>query len=242
MVVNHWNNEISSLATKDLAEKKWNKPVTLPLTKDVMKFRNYVTKVAMDNFELLKKQNSDEQAFKKLVEASLCLTILFNRRRIGDVQITQDVYQTAKVSKLLSLFDKGKGAQYKGQSLSEIDVVPSSESEPEYEENRDEVMVEDSNLNCNENKNFECSEDLSSVDIIGPLSSRPREMPKKGNRVRWTVKQKQVVEKHFKKHIMSKTVPKKEECLYLIEANKDLFYNLDWVRVKTYVYNKYKNV
>nr|CAI5856857.1 unnamed protein product [Callosobruchus analis] len=86
LVESQWNNEISSLAIKDLSEKKWNKPVMLPLTKDVIKFRNHILKTAETSVVALTENSGDREAFKKLVDASLAFTILFNRRRIGDVQ------------------------------------------------------------------------------------------------------------------------------------------------------------
>ncbi|XP_072400507.1 uncharacterized protein [Diabrotica undecimpunctata] len=93
LVNSQWSFEISSLAVKDLAEKKWNKPVLLPLTKDIIKFRNHVVNCAETNFELLQQDWTNQQAFKKVVDSALSLTILFNRRRIGDVQyVTIDSY------------------------------------------------------------------------------------------------------------------------------------------------------
>ncbi|KAI4455533.1 dde superfamily endonuclease [Holotrichia oblita] len=86
MIETQWNCEISSLAIKDLAENKWNKPIRLPLTKDVIKFRDYVIQISNENFNVLQTNKSNKNAFKILTESSLCLTILFNRRRIGDVQ------------------------------------------------------------------------------------------------------------------------------------------------------------
>ncbi|KAK4880746.1 hypothetical protein RN001_008892 [Aquatica leii] len=86
MVETQWNCDISSIALKDLAENKWNKPVKLPLTKDVLQLRHYLDQVANENFYILQKQTFDKKAFRTLTEVSLILTILFNRRRIGDVQ------------------------------------------------------------------------------------------------------------------------------------------------------------
>lgn len=63
----------------------------------------------------------------------------------------------------------------------------------------------------------------------------------KGNRVRWTQKQKDIVKQHFQKHIKKKIPPKKDECLELLQKNKTILANLDWIKVKTFVYNIYKN-
>ncbi|KAI4464786.1 hypothetical protein MML48_3g00014709 [Holotrichia oblita] len=214
MIETQWNCEISSLAIKDLAENKWNKPIRLPLTKDVIKFRDYVIQISNENFNVLQTNKSNKNAFKILTESSLCLTILFNRRRIGDVQyvhvesylknfetmdqeefssvltesekvltstykrvvaggkgsraitilfpknlqkyidllleirresdmvpntnpITQDAYQTAKVSKLLALFDKGQGFEYKGKPLNDINLASLKEPESDIDEDID---------------------------------------------------------------------------------------------------------
>lgn len=93
LIQTQWNTEISSLAHKDLNEKKWNKPIILPLTKDVIKFKDHVTKVGNLAAERLKTNPNNPQEYKNLVNAALVLTILYNRRRIGDVQYTMmDTY------------------------------------------------------------------------------------------------------------------------------------------------------
>ncbi|XP_031328096.1 uncharacterized protein LOC116159286 isoform X1 [Photinus pyralis] len=85
LVESRWTIEISSLANKDLQEKRWKKPLLLPLVSDVKKFRDEVTKLANDSVsQLLLKEN--KRAFKLLIQCVLSLLILFNRRRIGDVQ------------------------------------------------------------------------------------------------------------------------------------------------------------
>ncbi|KAJ8945785.1 hypothetical protein NQ314_009054 [Rhamnusium bicolor] len=49
------------------------------------------------------------------------------------MRLPQDIYQTAKVAKVLLLLEKGKGKEFRGKNLSEIeldkDVYYSSESE-----------------------------------------------------------------------------------------------------------------
>lgn len=51
-----------------------------------MKFRDHISKVARINYAKLKEDEDDKNSFKALANASLALTILFNRRRLGDVQ------------------------------------------------------------------------------------------------------------------------------------------------------------
>lgn len=86
LVESRWNIEISSLANKNLQEKRWNKPLLVPLVSDVKIFREETLKIAND-CQLTFQNNTDSvQSFKLLVECTLALVILFNRRRIGDVQ------------------------------------------------------------------------------------------------------------------------------------------------------------
>ncbi|XP_023309830.1 uncharacterized protein LOC111691367 [Anoplophora glabripennis] len=52
-------------------------------------------------------------------------------------RLPQDLFQTAKVSKILIAINKGKGAKYKGKSLDEINLsdIESDDSDNEFEEN-----------------------------------------------------------------------------------------------------------
>ncbi|CAH1379249.1 unnamed protein product [Tenebrio molitor] len=88
LIMSQWTTEISSMAFKDLNERKWNKPVILPLTKDILKLKDYVSEIANKAIAHLNTEPNDKKQFKFLVEATLVLTILYNRKRIGDVQYT----------------------------------------------------------------------------------------------------------------------------------------------------------
>lgn len=46
LVESQWNTELGSLANKDLQEKRWNKPLLLPLVGDIKKFREKTLKIA----------------------------------------------------------------------------------------------------------------------------------------------------------------------------------------------------
>ncbi|KAB0804418.1 hypothetical protein PPYR_01388 [Photinus pyralis] len=86
LLISRWNTEISSLANKDLQEKKWNKPLLVPLVNDIKIFREEVLKMAEDCVKKFVNHIDDIHTYKLLVQCSLSLLILFNRRRIGDVQ------------------------------------------------------------------------------------------------------------------------------------------------------------
>jgi hypothetical protein len=59
-------------------------------------------------------------------------------------RLPEDVYQTAKISKLLILMDKGVGHKFKGKSLNEIDIDPQcelAETDNESDNNGDEQDI-----------------------------------------------------------------------------------------------------
>ncbi|CAH0563168.1 unnamed protein product [Brassicogethes aeneus] len=86
LIESRWNSELASLANKDLQEKRWTKPLLLPLVNDIKIFRDQCLKNANDCAETFTKQKDDIKTYKLLVNCTLALLILFNRRRIGDVQ------------------------------------------------------------------------------------------------------------------------------------------------------------
>lgn len=86
LLVNHWNSEVSSLALKDLNEKHWEKPKLFPLTSSVIKFEKYLMVNGREAYnKLLQRENLDIE-FRRLTEIVLCVTLLLNRKRIGEVQ------------------------------------------------------------------------------------------------------------------------------------------------------------
>ncbi|KAJ8950709.1 hypothetical protein NQ318_012789, partial [Aromia moschata] len=81
-----WNIELASLANKDLQEKRWKKPLLLPLLSGIKKFREETLNVTNTSKELFFNNNDNGITYKYLVQCVLSLLIAFNRRRIGDVQ------------------------------------------------------------------------------------------------------------------------------------------------------------
>ncbi|KAI4455725.1 hypothetical protein MML48_9g00002688 [Holotrichia oblita] len=86
LIESRWNIEMASLANKDLQEKKWNKPLLLPLVCDIKKFREETFKIADNCTEAFRNNLANQNDYKMLVQCLLALLIIFNRRRIGDVQ------------------------------------------------------------------------------------------------------------------------------------------------------------
>ncbi|KAF2886955.1 hypothetical protein ILUMI_19218 [Ignelater luminosus] len=151
-------------------------------------------------------------------------------------EITQDAYQTAKVAKLLNLFDKGKGEEYRSAALESINIDPNNElvESDDNSENGEPLLLQStqsSKLNNNQ-------EGGSSDGKDNEINTKVK---KTSNRIRWTQQQKKLVTSYFKGHIKKKQAPKKAECENLISQNKEILSNLDWVRVKTFVYNIYTN-
>lgn len=85
VVESHWTTELGSLALKDLHEKAGKKPKLLPFTEDIRKLKNDTEQQAEESYEELKLSRS-ESAYKTLVETTLVLSILHNRKRVGDIQ------------------------------------------------------------------------------------------------------------------------------------------------------------
>jgi hypothetical protein len=63
---------------------------------------------------------------------------------------------------------------------------------------------------------------------------------KQSGRVRWSENEKKIVTEYFKNHIRKKITPKKHECDQLLAKHGDVFLHKDWVRIKTFVYNVFR--
>lgn len=81
-----WSYEVSTNASKEMYQKKWNKPAYLPLTSDIMLFRNHLIDIQNQCVKALKIDFNNLKAYKELQESILAQLILLNRRRSGEVQ------------------------------------------------------------------------------------------------------------------------------------------------------------
>lgn len=79
-----WSEMISHTALVTLNEAKFNKPSTLPFTKDVQCLHQFLEKTACTAFHKLKETPS-HQNYAELAKATLARIIVFNRRRAGEV-------------------------------------------------------------------------------------------------------------------------------------------------------------
>ncbi|XP_064071887.1 uncharacterized protein LOC135193415 [Vanessa tameamea] len=166
-------------------------------------------------------------------------------------RLPDDVYQTAKISKLLILMEDGKGDAFKGKSLDEIDLDMNEELEEEFL-NNDKIL--DYDFESTVNVNSDCVQqiynqnDLSQagpsgfqkIEQISQLNVKNKiNKGKKRTLVPWTVEQKNVVTKFFKLHIKNHQPPKRHECEKLKEKHGDLLHNKDWLKIKVFVQNIY---
>jgi hypothetical protein len=86
LIQGHWCNEISSIALKVLKERQWEKPNTLPLTEDIQAFQTYVNNLSSQAYDEIQNNINLKTNYKILTECVLALTVMFNRKRVGDVQ------------------------------------------------------------------------------------------------------------------------------------------------------------
>jgi hypothetical protein len=82
---NEWTTEVSGIARENLDAAKWNKPNEIPLAADVKLVADYLTKQIVLCTERVK-QNKDVRDWVKLCRAALAYLVLFNRRRVGEMQ------------------------------------------------------------------------------------------------------------------------------------------------------------
>ncbi|KAG5869611.1 hypothetical protein JTB14_023855 [Gonioctena quinquepunctata] len=141
-------------------------------------------------------------------------------------RLPNDVYQMAKVSKLLILNERGEASKYKGKTLDEIEI--------------DLNVVEE---NSDEDDNGEEIDDRNQQEskVVMENKEKAATVPKKSRRIleRWTEEQKKITLIFFEDHLKKKNPPKKHECLQLQEENPGVFNNKSWEKIKIFVVNNY---
>lgn len=149
-------------------------------------------------------------------------------------RLPSDVYQTAKVSKLLMLAQNNSIDQYKGRSLNELEVGDEILEEDEGSESEREDMSTEDNVDKLEEASV--SEAASGKGTAKGRKNKRKTVVKKA----WSQEEKRVTEEFFKNHIKKKTAPKKGEVEKLVKNHPELFKDRNWHSIKVYVYNKYK--
>lgn len=154
-------------------------------------------------------------------------------------RLPDDIYQTAKISKLLILMEDGRSSNFKGKTLDEIEIdldenLLNSEREDNPEDEIDDLLddyVEEKNHN-----NIPTARDTQEEnEVLGQQKSKKQRIL-----VKWTDEQKSVVKKFFNEQIKNHKAPKRHECEKLIEQHKDVFYNKNWLKIKVYIQNQYQ--
>ena len=79
-----WNALISATALRNLAEAKWNAPTLMPFTEDVQKLHQFLDKM-QEEYSSALSESPSTKAWTDLAKVCLTQTILFNRRREGEV-------------------------------------------------------------------------------------------------------------------------------------------------------------
>lgn len=86
MINMHWCNDVSSLANKVLNEQKFLRPKLLPFTEDIKILNLCVTSSAENAYNNLINNEDMKINYKILCECTLVLVLIFNRKRVGEVQ------------------------------------------------------------------------------------------------------------------------------------------------------------
>ncbi|CAH2100588.1 unnamed protein product [Euphydryas editha] len=174
-------------------------------------------------------------------------------------RLPDDIIQTAKISKLLILIEDGQADSFRGKSLDEININMDEDLEGERLQREDILDFTESENTLQESdmvadlstttaqdpetphKDNAASTSEPLVDITKKSSSTTK---KKRVLVNWTTPQKDLVIKHFIRHIRSKKAPRRHECDALKDLHPELLQNKDWQKIKVFVqnyYNKHKH-
>lgn len=85
-----WNNngtdDVSRAALETINRKHLEKPQAFPVAKDVQKFVKFLKSKAKKGLQILEDDEKNISGYRMLMEATLLLLILFNRRRSGEVE------------------------------------------------------------------------------------------------------------------------------------------------------------
>ncbi|CAH0563171.1 unnamed protein product [Brassicogethes aeneus] len=146
-------------------------------------------------------------------------------------RLPDDVYQTAKISKLLM----GGANHYKGKSIDDIviDMEENLLDENNCDDNSDEGEndIMDDLVNTSKASTSNCK-------ALSPRSDAAKEFVAESKKkltrklVPWTIEQKQITLKYFKNHIKSQKPTKRQECDELKEKYIELLHNKDWLKIK----------
>nr|CAI5830019.1 unnamed protein product [Callosobruchus analis] len=177
--------------------------------------------------QLLQFSNNDMEQLSKFMGHTL-------KTHCGVYRISDKIYQTAKISKLLLLMLQGGAESFKGKSLDEINIDLS----PIYDE---EDEQDNSFLNIEEEAITTGGEGSEGVDSRNITVNKRSKRVMVGNRLTWTNTQKRLVAEHFSMHIQNKRSPKQHEVHDFVQLYPDLFKERKWTSIKAVAFNMYTN-
>lgn len=79
----HWNSKVSSIANRRKKLRALNKPIVVPATKDLVKFREFVISAIA---EATKQPSPSYREWVELAQLTIARIVLFNKRRISEVE------------------------------------------------------------------------------------------------------------------------------------------------------------
>lgn len=116
LLENEWSEKVSKHCLETMANRKFNKPMSIPLTEDVVKL---ATSIKDEISQILKCKVTNEHKHRRLMELTLARIIIFNKKRSGEAaKMTVEQYETALVSQ-----DKHNNNKELMSSLSEAEKV-----------------------------------------------------------------------------------------------------------------------
>lgn len=154
-------------------------------------------------------------------------------------RLSESTFQVAKISKLLLMMEKGKGQEFRGKTLDEINInVDTLVSDIEEAEEQELEEIEDI-FDNNIKKNIHDNKLNKQVKIKNILKTNVKQH--KFIRVPWSDEEKKVTTEAFKKHIIMKKAPRKEECEEIMKKYPHLFIDKTWKKIKTFIHNIYNS-
>ncbi|KAJ8935519.1 hypothetical protein NQ314_012753 [Rhamnusium bicolor] len=158
-------------------------------------------------------------------------------------RLPDDVFQTAKISKLLLLMEKGEAGKYKGKGLEDINIdmdenlLDDNESGSETDNTEDIVFSNNDEVDRSHSLLTESVPSVSGQNTTQETAIKSTKS--KRILVPWSSEQKQVVTKYFFKHRKHKIPPKKHECMDIKVKHAQLLSNKSWEKIKVFVQNLY---
>lgn len=161
-------------------------------------------------------------------------------------RLPESTFQVAKICKVLLMMEKGRGEEFRGKNLDEINI--NIDSLISDEENDGNLSKDDDRINENNEKLKTTEEKAAAKKIVNHSKSNynknksdlKSKVKPKCNRVPWTDEERQTALRYFNKPIILKKASKKEECEDLKIQNPHLFLNKTWQEIKTFIHYMYQ--